>query len=267
MRRPLASGRAGRRAALVLVALLALGSSLAGLARGERTQRGNLIVSLDGELSPLKLPRDRKVAVTVRLDGGLRTTDGATLPRVTGIELGLPGQASLSTRGLPTCSPRRLRNATAAEALSACRSALVGRGRLEADVALPNQEPFAIDADLLAFNGVVHGQRAVIVHSFAADPPTVVVLTFIVRPGSGRFGTTLVADLSPALGPWPHFAHFEIALSRRYSYRGHQRSYISASCPIPPRFTAGFFSFARTEFTLAGGRRLGTAIARGCRAR
>ena len=45
-----------------------------------------------------------------------------------------------------------------------------------------------------------------------------------------------------------------MTLSRRYSYRGRARSYLSASCPIPPRFTAGFFSFAKASFTLAGGR-------------
>lgn len=262
-----ASKRVGRGALLAMVVLAGLGVMLAGLARAERNQRGNLIVSLDGGLAPLKLPRDRPAPVAVRLEGGLRTADGATLPRVTRVELGLPTPATLNTRGLPLCSPRRLRDATATEALDACRPALVGRGRLEADVLLPNQPPFAIRAGLLAFNGRVGGSKAVVLHAFAADPPTVVVLPFRVRSGAGRFGTTLVAELSPALGPWPHFAHFEVTLSRRYSYGGRERSYISASCPAPPRFTAGFFSFARTEFTLAGGRRLGTAITRGCRAR
>lgn len=256
-----------RRGLYGMVLLVVLGLALAGLAHGERSQRGNLIVSLDGKLSPLKLPRNRPVPVSVRLDGGLRTADGATLPRVTRVKLGLPAQATLSTAGLPTCSQRRLRNATTAGALSACRPALVGRGRLEADVVLPNQPPFAIHSRLLAFNGRVGGRRAVILHAFAADPPTVVVLPFLVRPGAGRFGTALVADLSPALGPWPHFAHFEVTLSRRYRYGGKVRSYLSASCPISPRFTAGFFSFAKASFALAGGGQVGTGIARSCRAR
>jgi hypothetical protein len=251
--------------ALAVLALLAgLG---AGLAQGERSQRGNLIVSLDGGLSPLKLPRDRPAPVAVRLEGGLQTADGSLLPRVTRIELGLPGQGVLSTQGLPACSQGRLRNTKPPEALAACRQALIGRGRLEAQVVVPNQAPFAIRARLLAFNGRVGGRRAVLLHSYAASPPTVAVVPFLIRPGSGRFGTSLVADLPGALGPWPHFAHFEMTLSRRYSYRGSSRSYLSASCPIPRRFTAGFFSFARATLTLAGGRTIGTGIARGCRAR
>jgi hypothetical protein len=254
--------------ALCALAALALAATLGpGLARGERSQQGNLIVSLDGGLSPLKLPRDRLAPVAVRLEGGLRTADGSLLPRVTRIALGLPGQGVLSTRGLPTCDGRRLRNAKPAEALAACGPALVGHGRLEAQVVVPNQAPFTIRARLLAFNGHVGSHRAILLHAFSASPPTVSVLPFLIRPGSGRFGTALVGNLPAALGPWPHFARFEMTLSRRYDYRGRSRSYLSASCPIPPRFTAGFFSFARADLTLAGGRTIGTGIARGCRAR
>jgi hypothetical protein len=248
----------------VLALLAGLG---AGMARGERTQQGNLIVSLDGDLTPLKLPRDRPAPVAVHLEGGLQTADEALLPRVTRVELGLPAQGVLSTRGLPSCSQRRLRNTTSEEALAVCRGALVGNGRLRAEVLLPHQAPFGIDADLLAFNGRVRGRRVVIVHAYAAEPPTVVTLPFLVRHRDGRFGLALVADLPPTLGPWPHFAHFDLTLSRRYSYRGRHRSYLSASCPIPPRFTAGFFSFAKASFTLVGGGRIDTGIARGCRAR
>lgn len=267
MRAPRHSRRLGVRRSLLVLAASTAALILTGQAWGERNQRGDLVVSLDGHLSPLKLPRERLAPVAVHLKGGLRTDDGATLPRVTRVRLGLPAQATLGARGLPLCTARRLRNATAAEALRACRPALVGRGRLRSDVLLPNQKPFAIDAGLLAFNGRVGGRRAVLIHAFAADPPTVAVLPFVVRRGSGRFGTALVADLSPALGPWPHLARFEVTLFRRYSYRGRARSYLSASCPLPPRFTAGFFSFAQATFTLSGGREIGTGIARSCRAR
>ncbi|MDX6622687.1 MAG: hypothetical protein QOE75_619 [Solirubrobacterales bacterium] len=263
MRRPAGSGRA-----LSALAALALSCGLlAAVAQGERTQYGNLVVSLDGGLAPLKLPRERPAPVTVRLAGGLRTTDGATLPRVTRIMLGLPGQGVIDTRGLPTCPARKLRNATAPDALASCRPALVGHGAIEADVLIPHQPAFRIRASLLAFNARVDGRRAVLLHAFASDPPTVVVLPFILRLQAGRFGTTLVADLPPSLGPWPHFAHFEMELSRRYVHRGRQRSYLSASCPIPSRFTAGFFSFARATYTFAGGRQVSTGIARSCRAR
>jgi hypothetical protein len=246
---------------------LALAAGSVGIARGERAQEGNLIVSLDGGISPLALPRDRPAPVAIHLEGGLDADRGNLLPRVTEIELGLPAQGVLSTRGLPVCPPRLLRDAKRPEALAACAGALVGRGRLTAQVRVPNQAPFQIHARLLAFNGRLDGTRAVILHGYSADPPTVVVLPFRLRPGQGRFGLSLVAKLPPALGPWPRLASFEMTLSRRYRYRGRARSYLSASCPIPERLQAGFFSFAKASFTLAGGRRTSIGIARGCRAR
>lgn len=258
--------RVGAKSLVALAALLAA-CCLASLAQGERAQRGNLIVTLDGRFSPLALPRDRPAPVSVRLDAGLRTADGSVLPRVTRMELGIPGQGVFTTRGLPTCPPRRLRDATTEKALEACRPALIGRGRMLAQVKIPHQAPFAVHARLLAFNGRVGGQRAVIVHGVSPEPPTSVVLPFLFRLRPGRFGTVLVAHLPRTLGPWPRFARFQMDLSRRYLHRGRELSYVSASCPIPKRFTAGFFSFAKATFTLAGGRQVSTGIARSCRAR
>lgn len=253
--------------AIAAAALLLLWAGTGDLARGEQTSYGSLILSLDGGLSPLKLPRDRTEPVTVHLAGGLRTADRSLLPRVSRIELGLPEAGVLSTRGLPRCGQRQLSDTTSEEALEACGGALVGRGEIEADVLLPNQQPFTIEARLLAFNGrAADGRRALLLHAFAAQPPTVVVLPFVVERRGGMFGTTVAADLPPSLGPWPHFARFEMTLGRRYVYRGQQRGYLSASCPIPKIFTAGFIPFARAAYTLADGRRVSTEIARGCRA-
>lgn len=252
---------------LLAIALAVFVGLTATAAHAERAQRGNLIVSLDGGLSPLALPRDRLAPVAVHLEGGLRTADRAPLPRVTRIELGLPSQGVVATKGLPTCPPRLLRNAKPPEALSACRGALVGRGKLRASVVLPNQGPFSVAARVLAFNARIDRHRAVLLHAYSANPPTVAVLPLRLRKGSGRFGLALAGDLSPALGPWPRLRHFDVTFFRRYRSDGRPRSYLSASCPIPDSLTAGFFSLAKVTFGLADGRRIGTGIARSCRAR
>jgi hypothetical protein len=167
---------------------------------------------------------------------------------------------------LPVCSIGQLRHTKPPAALAACGPALVGRGTLEAKVVLPSQEPFTVRAPLLLFNGRAEGGgTAILLHGYARRPPTVAVLPFVLRRRSGAFGTALVAHLPPALGPWPRFARFEMTLSRRYRHRGRARSFLSASCPIPPRFTAGFLSLARSTYTLDDGRRLTEEIVRGCR--
>jgi hypothetical protein len=253
-----------RRAALLaLLAALAV----AGVASGERVQRGNLIVRLDGSFAPLTLPRDRNAPVSVHLEAGLQTADHSILPRVTRVELGVPGQAAITTRGLPTCTPRQLRNTTTARALELCHPALIGTGRMTAQVKIPHQAPFVVQARLLAFNARIHGQRAVIVHGISPRPPTVVALPFLIELRRGHFGTVLVARLPPTLGPWPRFARLEMNLGRQYVYRGRHLSYISARCPIPKRNTAGYFPLAKATFTLADGRTLSTGILRSCRAR
>lgn len=267
MSRAAVTASPARRTLCFLVALGLSGVLSVGLADGERAQQGDLIVSLRGEITPLQLPRDRRAPVAVHLEAGLRTADGSLLPRVTRIELGLPAQGVLSTRGLPVCALRRLRDAKPTEALDACGPSLVGGGSLESVVVVPQQDPFTVRGRLLAFNGRVNGHRAVLLHSYASDPPAVAVVPFLIRRGTGRFKTALVASLPSALGPWPHLAQFEVTFFRRFAYRGRSRSYLSASCPIPPGLTAGFFSLAKVSFSLAGGRRIGVGIARGCRAR
>lgn len=259
----------GRWLAPALTALALLGATLCpGPARGERKQRGQVIASLGGGISPLRLPRSRPAPVSVHLEGGLRTADGSTLPRLRKVEIDLPDRGVISTRDLPLCSQRRLRNTIGSQALAVCGPALVGRGLLRAEVALPAQAPFTIRAQLLVFNGRLSGgRRALLVHAYATRPPTSVVVPFVLRRRAGGFGTELVAALPPVLGPWPRLADFEMTLGRRYRSHGRRRSFLSATCPIPPRFTAGFLSLARATYTFVGGRRLGVEIVRGCRAR
>lgn len=240
----------------------------AGVASAERSQTGNLIVSLDGGISPLALPRDRLAPVALHFSGSLRTADGSTLPRVTRMELSLAGRGEVFTRGLPVCTIRRLHHTRNREALAACAKALVGRGELEARILVPGQPQFSIHAQLLLFNGrSSDGHTTLLLHGYAESPPTVVVVPFVLHKDRGRFRNTLVASLPRALGPWPRVASFEMTFFRRFRYRGIEHGFLNASCPVPPRFTAGFLSFARISYALADGRHAGTEIVRSCRGR
>lgn len=255
MRRVLAAG-------VVVLAALALA---APWVPAERIQKGNLRASLQGGVSPLRLPRDRAAPVSLRLSGSLRTTDGSPLPRVAAMEFALAGRSGISTRGLPVCPGARIRHTRAREALAACGEALVGRGRLAAQVLVPDQPPFEVHARILIFNGRTEGGgTALLLHTYTEAPPIAVVIKFVLRHPPGRFGTALIAH---GLGRWPRIAEFSMTLSRRFNYRGSRRSFLVGSCPLPRRFTSGLLSLARIEFTLAGGRRIGTEIVRTCRAR
>ncbi|HEX6455881.1 MAG TPA: hypothetical protein VF009_05115 [Solirubrobacterales bacterium] len=262
-------GRFGRRRAWTAAALLLLALTLAlgGVASGERSQFGNVIVSLDGRISPLRLPRHRPAPVFVHVSGALRTANGATLPRVSRIELRFAGPGTISSKGLPRCPMGRLRHTTHLGALAACRPALVGHGTLRAQVLVAKQPPFEVKAQLLAFNARLHGRQALLLHGYASDPPTSAVIPFLVRHPGGRSRTVLEGTVPRGLGPWPHFARFALTFGRRYVYRGERRSFLSAKCPVPRRFSAGFLSVARIAYTFVNGRRVGRDIVRSCRAR
>ena len=162
-----------RRSALLAVAAIALLSFFSIQAVAERSQRGNLIVTLDGGISPKKLPRDKPAPVAVHLLGAVHTTDGSPIPRVNWIKLELAWRGQLNTRGLPVCPQVRLRSTDSRQAMDACGTSLVGQGNLYAEIFVPNQEPFGVHANLLAFNGRTKAKRpAVLVHAYTPTRPS-----------------------------------------------------------------------------------------------
>jgi hypothetical protein len=243
-------------------------SLLAGSSQAERSQSGDLIVFLRGGIAPRALPRSHSAPVAVRLQAGIRTAARIPLPRVSAIRLELAWRGALDTRGLAICPRARLRSVDNRQALAACGGALVGRGKLYDRVFIPGQTPFGLHAHLLLFNGKTkEGHPAVWVHAYTANPPVSFVLPFHVRHQPGPFRTVLVSVVPRSVGPWPRFAHFQVVVGRRFSYRGRTHSYMSASCPVPPRFTEGFLSFARATFNLSEGNQLRAEAVRSCQAR
>lgn len=253
------------RLLVALVAAAALIVLSVSPARSERIQQGNLLAALQGEVSPLKLPRHRPIPVTLRLSGSLSTTDGSPLPRVSAMRFALAGRSGIDARGLPACPVARLRHTRDREALAACEGALVGHGRIEVQARLPTQPPLPVDASLLVFNGrTAAGRTALLMHAYSEDPPVSVVIPFVLRHPRGQFGNVLIAR---GLASKPTISGFSMTLSRRFSDRGSPGSYLVGSCPLAPRFTSGLLSLALLEFSLEGGRHITTEIIRTCRAR
>jgi hypothetical protein len=251
---------------LAFTAILVV-TTLPGAAHGERSRVGNLIGTLNGGIAPLALPRAHPAPVAVELEGKIGTTDGTPLPQVKQVKVELAGPGALSTAGLPLCPEARLEHADDRQAIERCGAALVGRGKLGAEVDIPHQAPFAIHARLLAFNGLTAaGRKAIWVHAYASNPPLSLVLPFVVHPGARSFPTALIAAVPQSVGPLPRLAVFDLHLFRRYSYEGRVRSYLSASCPVPPAFTAGFLSFARATYSFGDGRQVRIETVRSCRA-
>ena len=265
MNPPASSGVMKGLLAVYAVAALAA-VFLAAPAGATRAQVGHVIASLDASFSPHRLPRHRPVPVSISFSGLLSTDDGSPLPRLHGIELALAtGSSKLDNLGLPVCPRRQLLSNTERQALARCADAIVGHGNLQAVVEIPGQTPFSLLASVLAFNGGSRGARAVIwLLGFSSDPPASFVVPVLVRHRPGPLGTTLTGVLPHSLGPWPHVSSFHITFSRRFAYRGAVHSYLSASCPVPPRFTGGLVPFARASYFFNSELTISTTVARSC---
>jgi hypothetical protein len=257
----------GRRVRLTLmVATLVMIAFATGPAGAERAQNGNVIVSINGGITPLQLPRRDRAPVTVYLSGGVKTSDGAPIPRVNWIKLELAWRGMMNTRGLAVCPRARLEGTTSRLAMDFCGDALVGRGQLAAQIFVPNQPPFRVKANMLVFNGKSKaGRPAVWAHAYSTNPPSSFIIPFTVRNEPER--TVLVTTIRRSVGPWPRVARFNVKVSRDFKYKGKRRSYLSASCPVPEDFTAGFLSFARATYSFAGGEQIITQSVRSCRVR
>jgi hypothetical protein len=255
--------------ALALAAALIAAASLApGVTNAERTGGDGVIVSLDGSISPRRLPRHRAVPIWIHLAGAVRGDNGSAAPRLNRIEIAFGARGGLETDGLPRCRRAQLRNATQRQALARCRSAVVGYGRILTEVPLASGHPLMARAGVVAFNGWVEGRPAVWVHAYSASPPVSFVLPFhLGRTSAGAYGIALQAPVASALGRWPRLRSFKITLGRRYRSHGTRHSYLSARCPLPPRLHIGFFPLARATYRFEPTPDLTTTILRACEVR
>jgi hypothetical protein len=258
------------RTLLAAISLAALG--FAGLlaigARAETSGRDGVVVSLSGGIRPRTLPRDRPAPISLTLSGSIRALKGATPPRLSRIEVAFGAHGGLDTAGLASCPRGRLENATQGQALERCRAALVGHGTIDAEVPLNPEEPILAHASVLAFNGRSGGRPAVWVHAYSASPPVSFVLPFYLREvAGGAYGLLMRAPAAAALGRWPRLRSFELTFGRRYVSHGIRHSYLSASCPLPPRFHVFSFPLARATYAFTPRPTLSAAHLSRCRVR
>ena len=255
---------------LALTGMLLIAALLgAAIAHAEISGSGGLLVSFNGGFTPRSLPRERDVPVTVRLNTSIKTADGSRPPQLREISLEMNRYGRVSTKGLPVCLPGLLESTDPTTALSRCRDALVGRGKLIANVEFPNRDPFPVQGQILAFNGRAHGRPAILLHIHGSQPVEVtVVLTFKIRhPAKGKFGTVLSTRIPHLASDLGYVTDVSLTFNRRYTYRGRRYSFLSARCAAPAGFPGAIFSFTRGTFNFADGKQVVTTLTRDCTVR
>ncbi|MGC1166221.1 MAG: hypothetical protein WA862_08930 [Solirubrobacterales bacterium] len=255
----------GRVLKLCLLAALGLGA-LAALAQAELNRKGDLIVSFQGEISPSELPRAKPVPVSVRVAGNVKTSNGLRLPQLRTIAVAINRSGRLYDKGLPTCRVASIQPATEAVAKKRCASSIVGSGHVTLVVRLPSQSDYISRNNLLAFNGPrKDGKKLILAQIYSKNPPGAIVLTFTVNRSKGLYGNVIETTLPDYAEGWAYLTQFDMTLGRTYTYRGKQRSFVSASCAAPAGFPGALFPFAKASYEFSTGDVVTTKINRHCK--
>jgi len=256
-----------RRLAVAAVFLVCLPLGVAS-AR-QFVQNGNLRVAFEARLLPYALPRERAAPVTVQLSGAIRTTDGSTPPPLREISIAMNRAGVVSVAGLPSCHAAELQQTSTSAALAECRRALVGSGHFAANVNFPGTPVFPARGRVLVFNSSSKKGPGLLLHLYGSSPVRAAfVLPFkITRQRHGRFGTVFSTRIPELAANQGYVTDIELEIGRQYSYRGHRRSFISASCAAPQGFSVVPFELAKATFSFASGQHLVTRLPGNCKVR
>lgn len=240
-----------RVAGLVLTGALLVAAPIGtGFVHAETRIVGNLAVTVSAKLAPKKLPRQGRAPVAVSIGWKVGTTDGTPAPTLKTLRIEINRHGILDLTGLPVCPYGKIQPASTKRALTNCRPALVGRGSFSALVGLKGQQGYVSKGQMVLFNGRKDGQPVLYGQIYSRYPfsTSFVVIFEIDERGKGTYGTTLTANLPAGLRAWGNLTEINMRLSRKFAYKGVQRSFLSASCPAPKGFKKIVFSLARATF-------------------
>jgi hypothetical protein len=255
-----------RRRIATLALLLTAAGALAGLARAEIVQSGNVRVNFHAGFAPKSLPRERPAPISVEVDGQISTTDGSNPPPLRELLVELNRAGKLETRGLPVCPTPLLQSTSSTAALEHCRRALVGKGTFQALLPLANQ--LLVNGRALVFNSSVHGAPGMAIHIYISAPVRLTLIIPIqISHQEGQFGTVLKTKVPLLAGGAASVTELKLKIGRRYTVHGERRSYLSAACSAPAGYPGAVFAFARGTFGFGGGREMHTVLSRDCQVR
>jgi len=225
--------------ALVACALLASG------ALADTFWFQDMEVSADGGFAPRKLPRRAYVPIKFKGYIKVRSLNGGVPAPLRRAVIDFDRDGRLATRGLPTCDPALLQEATPFEARARCRGAIVGTGKIAALVTWKGQ-PTPARSLLTIFNGPREGRHpTAILHARVTEPIVQnIAITVPIKRRAGDFRYRATIELPPILAGSGALTHLDVEIRKRYRFGGKRRSYLSARCSDGIMLTHGRLTFS-----------------------
>lgn len=225
--------------------LLAAGAVLlAGLADAATVRVGTLVLHADGDYRPHLLPRRSYAPIRFQGYGQIKTTNGSVPPALRHVKVEFDRDGKLTTAGLAVCRPGQIESTTVRQARRRCRGAIVGSGHVGVLISLFGIR-LEVGSPLTLFNGPRQdGNPTVVAHAQTSVPifESYVVVAPIERR-SGTFGYRTSFDVPEIAGGAGVLTHINAKVDRRFRFRGHRRSFVSARCSDNILQAQGYFSF------------------------
>jgi len=256
--------RRGLTWTLVIAIVTALSAAaVATAAKPTVVRAGNLVFRINGGVAPVKLPKKKLAPIRLYASGNISTVDGSHPPVAKTVTVDFDKHGTINAKGLAKCTTGRLQARATGAAKSACRKAIVGKGKTTVRVAFPDSTPFNASGPLVFFNGGVRGKTTtVLIHAYVAVPtPTAIVTTVkVTRIRKGRYGTRAVARIPKIAGGSGSVLKFNFSIKRNFKRGGKKQSYLLARCA-----NRRFFAHGTANFS--DGTRMAGTVVRPCRQR
>jgi hypothetical protein len=214
-------------AALAAFALVAF-AAVAIAAKPTVIRMGNLILTVNGDFAPKKLPKNKLSPVKLNVSGNLTTADGTHPPALREVVVDFDKNAANDVTGLPVCTQAKLVATDTKTAKKSCGGSIVGEGSTEVKVEFPEQKPFNARGPLVFFNGGKKGGKITLfIHAYVAVPaPTALITTVtITKQRSGRYGLHTVSKVPVIAGGSGSVIKFEFTVNKKLG------KYAMAKCP------------------------------------
>jgi hypothetical protein len=225
--------RRGRVAcAVVLGALIAV--AVSGIASAEKVVVGNLEFEADGGFQPKTLSKTEFTPIAFTAEGSIKTVNGEHPPALKEVLVEADKNTAVTTKGYPTCKSGQLQSQDTAHAESICKSALIGTGTTNIEIAFPESRRVPVSSKLLIFNGGEQGGVVTYyIHAYITVPvPAAVVTTVKIKKiHNGRYGLLAVASIPKIAGGSGSVTSFSLKIDKKFTYKGKKVSVLSAKCP------------------------------------
>lgn len=200
---------------------VALVSGVAVAGTGEKPlviREGNLIMTINGNAAPTKLPKYKLTPVSFHASGKIETADGSHPPALKEVIADVGKTAVIKATDFPTCTSRKLQATTTAKAEAACKDAIVGRGTATAEIAFPEQAPIPVRSPLLIMNGgEKDGKVTLLIHAYITvpTPSTLITTVTITRIHKGVYRLHTVSKLPKIAGGAGSLTSFYFNMNRK----------------------------------------------------